>query len=363
MNTLPSSEVLLLGPGPSPVSARVHAALSAPSRSHLDAEFMAVLDDVRTRVGRVFGAPDGSVASAVSGTGTSGMETVVANLTEPGMCVLVVVTGYFGERLAQMFERYGAAVTRLQVPWGRAVDPESVAHELRDGQFQMVGIVHVETSTGVVNPIAAVAAIAHQHDALCVVDAVTSLGAMPFDASKDGIDAAYSCSQKGLGAPSGLAPVMFAPTALARRVRCRSFYFDLELLEAYWVGRKYHHTMSSPLLFALHTALCETEEEGLEARWQRHEQHHQRFAAGLAQRGWSLLPEPTTRAWSLNAVRIPDGVDDAVVRRRLLTEHRIEIGAGLGPLAGKVWRVGLMGAGSTAANVDAVLNALTEATR
>lgn len=363
MSVLPSSEVLLLGPGPSPVSPRVREALSAPSRSHLDPEFMAVLDDVRAQLGRVFRAPAGSLSSAVSGTGTSGMETVVANLTEPGMCVLVIVTGYFGERLAQMFERYGAAVERLQVEWGRAVDPAAVAHAMHDGQFSHVGLVHVETSTGVVNPVAEIAAIAHANDALLVLDAVTSLGAMPLDAAASGVDAAYSCSQKGLGAPSGLAPVMFAPSALARRVRCRSFYFDVDLLEAYWVGRKYHHTMSSPLLFALHTALSETETEGLDARWQRHERHHQRLVAGLDARGWSLLPEPAARAWSLNAVRIPAGVDDAAVRRRLLAEHRIEIGAGLGPLAGKVWRVGVMGAGSTAENVDAVLTALDKVTR
>lgn len=363
MSMLPSSEVLLLGPGPSPVSPRVRDALGAPSRSHLDPEFMAMLDDVRARLGRIFHVPAGAITSAVSGTGTAGMETVVANLTEPGMCVLVVVTGYFGERLAQMFERYGAAVERLQVEWGRAVDPAVVAHALRDGQFHLVGLVHVETSTGVVNPVAEIAALAHGHDALCVLDAVTSLGAMPLDVAASGVDAVYSCSQKGLGAPSGLAPVMFAPSALARRVRCRSFYFDLDLLEAYWVGRKYHHTMSAPLLFALHTALCETEDEGLAARWQRHERNHQRFAAGLEARGWSLLPERAARAWSLNAVRIPTGVDDAAVRRRLLSEHRIEIGAGLGPLAGKIWRVGLMGAGSTSENVDAVLSALDTVTR
>jgi alanine-glyoxylate transaminase/serine-glyoxylate transaminase/serine-pyruvate transaminase len=324
---------------------------------------MAILDDVRAQLGRVFHAPADSIVSAVSGTGTSGMETVVANLTEPGMCVLVVVTGYFGERLAQMFERYGAAVERLQVEWGRAVDPAAVAHALRDGQFHAVGLVHVETSTGVVNPVTEIAALAHEYDALCVLDAVTSLGAMPLDVAASGVDAAYSCSQKGLGAPSGLAPVMFAPSALARRVRCRSFYFDLELLEAYWVHRKYHHTMSAPLLFALHTALCETEEEGLEPRWQRHRRNHQQFADGLAARGWSLLPESAARAWSLNAVRIPAGADDGAVRRRLLAEHHIEIGAGLGPLAGKVWRVGLMGAGSTSANVEAVLSALSEVTR
>ena len=363
MSVLPSTEVLLLGPGPSPVSPRVGAALGAPARSHLDPEFMAILDDARARLARVFRAPAGAIASAVSGTGTSGMETVVANFTETGMCVLVVVTGYFGERLAQMFERYGAAVERLRVQWGRAVDPAAVAYAMRDGQFDIVGWVHVETSTGVVNPLAEIAAIAHEHNALCVVDAVTSLGAMPFDAAASGIDAAYSCSQKGLGAPSGLAPVMFAPSALARRVRCRSFYFDLDLLESYWIGRKYHHTMSAPLLFALDAALCETEEEGLDARWQRHERHHLKFAAGLAARGWSLLPEPAARAWSLNAVRVPEGADEAAVRRRLLAEHRIEIGAGLGPLAGQIWRVGLMGAGSTEANVTAVLTALDEVTR
>ncbi len=360
---LPSHEVLLLGPGPSPVSARVRDAMAAPARSHLDPEFMAILDDVRAQLGRTFRAPEGSLVSAVSGTGTAGMETVVANLTETGMCALVIVTGYFGERLAQMLERYGAAVERLHVEWGRAVDPADVAHALRDGQFNMVGLVHVETSTGVVNPVAEIAALARAHEALCVVDAVTSLGAMPFDAAASGVDAAYSCSQKGLGAPSGLAPVMFAPTAMARRVKCRSFYFDLSLLQAYWIDRKYHHTMSAPLLFAVHTALSEIEAEGLPARWQRHERNHQRFAAGLGARGWSLLPEPAARAWSLNAVRIPPGADDAAVRRRLLSEHHIEIGAGLGPLAGKVWRVGLMGAGSTDENVDRLLSALDEVTR
>jgi alanine-glyoxylate transaminase/serine-glyoxylate transaminase/serine-pyruvate transaminase len=363
MSVLPSSEILLLGPGPSPVSPRVRESLAAPARSHLDPEFMALLDDLRARLGRVFRAPAGALTSAVSGTGTSGIETVVSNLTEPGVCALVIVTGYFGERLAQMFERYGAAVERLQVEWGKAVDPAAVAHALRDGQFNFVGVVHVETSTGVVNPVADIAALAHAHDALCVVDAVTSLGAMPLDAAAWGVDAAYSCSQKGLGAPSGLAPVMFAPSALARRVPCRSFYFDLALLESYWVGRKYHHTMSAPLLYALHTALSETEEEGLEARWQRHERNHQRFVAGLDARGWSLLPEAGARSWSLNAVRIPAGVDDGAVRKRLLSEHRIEIGAGLGPLAGKVFRIGLMGAGSTEANVDTLLAALAEATR
>ena len=186
---------------------------------------------------------------------------------------------------------------------------------------------------------------------------------MPLDAAAWGVDALYSCSQKGLGAPSGLAPVMFAPSAIVHRVRCRSFYFDIELLEAYWVSRKYHHTMSSPLLCALHAALGEIDAEGLDTRWARHERHHRQLATALASRGWSFLPDAASRAWSLNAVRVPDGVDDANVRRRLLTEHRIEIGAGLGPLAGQIWRIGLMGAGSTAENVSTLMTALDEVAR
>ncbi len=365
MSALPESEILLLGPGPSLVSPRVRAALSAPSRSHLDPEFMAVLDDVRATLARIFGAPAGSIAAPISGTGTAGMEAVVANLAEPGKRALVIVTGYFGDRLAQMFERYGATVERVNVEWGRAAEPARVADALAKAQshYDLVAAVHVETSTGVVNPIREVAALAHEHDALMIVDAVTSVGAMPFDAKADGVDACYTCSQKGLGAPSGLAPVLFTPRALARKVKCRSFYFDLDLLDAYWSGRRYHHTMSAPLLWALHAALVEVETEGLGVRHERHLANHRLLAIGLEAMGWSLLPSPNDRAWSLNAVNVPQGVDDAAVRKRLLAEKRIEIGAGLGPLAGKIFRVGLMGAGSTEANVDLVLSALDEASR
>lgn len=361
--SIPQSEILLLGPGPSPISASVRAALSAPSRSHLDPEFMAVLDDVRAKLARVFGAPDGSIAAPISGTGTSGMETVVANLVEPGKRALVVVTGYFGDRLAQMFERYGARVERLNVEWGHAAQPAEVDDALAQGHFDLVAMVHVETSTGVVNPIREIGALARKHDALFVVDAVTSIGAMPFDAIDDHVDACYTCSQKGLGAPSGLAPVLFTPRALARKVKSRSFYFDLDLLDAYWSGRKYHHTMSAPLLWALHAALSEVEAETLGVRHDRHLANHRRLALGLEAMGWSLLPEASDRAWSLNAVNVPAGVDDAAVRKALLTQKRIEIGAGLGPLAGKIFRVGLMGAGSTQGNVDLVLSALNEVSR
>jgi alanine-glyoxylate transaminase/serine-glyoxylate transaminase/serine-pyruvate transaminase len=262
-----------------------------------------------------------------------------------------------------MFERYGAAVQRLNVTWGQSAEPSAIARELRRGKFDFVAAVHVETSTGVVNPIREIGAAAREHDALFIVDAVTSVGAMPFDASADFVDACYTCSQKGLGAPSGLAPVMFSPRALARKVKCRSFYFDLELIDAYWSGRKYHHTMSAPLLWALYAALGEVEAEGLGARWSRHLKNHRRLAIGLEAIGWSLLPSPSDRAWSLNAVNVPSGVDEAAVRNGLLTQKRIEIGAGLGPLAGKVFRVGLMGAGSTAGNVDLLLASFGEVKR
>jgi len=324
---------------------------------------MAVLDDVRAKLARVFGAPDGSIAGPISGTGTSGMETVVANLCEPGKRALVIVTGYFGDRLAQMFERYGAQVERMNVEWGKSVDPAAVERLMIGNWFDIVAAVHVETSTGVVNPIREVGAIARKQDALFVVDAVTSVGAMPFDAAADFVDACYTCSQKGLGAPSGLAPVMFSPRALARKVKCRSFYFDLDLIDAYWSARKYHHTMSAPLLWALHAALGEVEAEGLGARWSRHLKNHRRLAVGLEAIDWSLLPAPNDRAWSLNAINVPAGVDEAAVRKGLLTKKRIEIGAGLGPLAGKVFRVGLMGAGSTGENVELLLGAFAEVKR
>lgn len=326
-------------------------AMSRPVLSHLDPDMMAVLDDVRQRLAGTFGAGDGAFTFAVSGTGTAGMETAVANVTTPGARVLVVVTGYFGDRLAQMFERYGASVVRVDVEWGRACDPAAVERALATAPADIVAIVHAETSTGVVNPVDAVCRIAHEHGALTVVDAVTSLGAIPLHVSHSGIDVCYSCSQKGLGAPSGLAPIAFSARALERRASSRSFYLDVSLLEDYWVRRKYHHTLSAPLMFALHEALAAVQEEGLEARWARHERHHLALAAGLDALGLSLLPPVGERLWSLNAVRVPDGVDEAAVRRQLLQEFNVEIGAGLGPLAGRVWRVGLMGSGSTLSNV------------
>jgi alanine-glyoxylate transaminase/serine-glyoxylate transaminase/serine-pyruvate transaminase len=335
-------------------------AMAAPTISHLDPLMVALLDDVRARLLRLFRAPEGSFAFAVSGTGTSGMETAVANLVREGTRVLVVVTGYFGDRLAQMCERYGAAVTRLEVEWGRACEPEVLRRALDSSRAacEIVAMVHAETSTGVLNPIDRLLPLVRERNALSIVDAVTSFGGHPLDVGAWGIDVCYSCTQKCLSAPSGLAPIVFGPRALERRVPCRSFYLDLALLQDYWLNRKYHHTMSSTLVCALDEALASVEEEGLELRWARHERNHRRFVEGLGTLGISVLPPEGERLWTLNAVRVPDGVNDAGVRKHLLDEFNIEIGAGLGPLAGKIWRVGLMGVSSSPRLITLLLGAL-----
>ncbi len=374
---------LLLGPGPSPVAPRVMRAMAAPVLSHLDPAMMAILDDIRSRLSAAFKAADGSLSLAISGTGTSGMEAAVANLTRPGTRAVAVVSGYFGDRLAQMLRRHGATVTRVDVEWGRACDPAALEAALADGA-DLVTMVHAETSTGVLNPVGDMCKAASARGAMTIVDAVTSLGAHPVDAAGWGADVVYSCTQKGLGAPSGLAPIVFSRRARDFRLKAeaasgtanatgrqeesrgfrlqaeepRSFYFDLKLLEDYWVSRKYHHTISAPLIYALREALVAVAEEGLEARWERHRVNHLALADALGGLGLSLLPPPAERLWSLNAVAVPRGVDEAGVRKRLLDEHGIEIGAGLGPLAGRIWRVGLMGSGSTPDNINRLMEAL-----
>ena len=250
MTTLPTSERLLLGPGPSMISPRVMRALAAPVLGHLDPDLMAMMDETRGQLRALFRAPEGSFVFAVSGTGTSGLEAAVANLVQDGTRVLAVVTGYFGDRLASVCERYGGRVTRLDAEWGRACNPQRVRDALSREGADIVCVVHAETSTGVRNPVQEISAAAHDAGALAVVDAVTSLGGHPLEMEGWGIDAAYSCTQKCVGAPSGLAPVAFAPSALARRVKCRSFYLDLGLLEDYWVRRspttRSRHLWSTP---------------------------------------------------------------------------------------------------------------------
>jgi alanine-glyoxylate transaminase/serine-glyoxylate transaminase/serine-pyruvate transaminase len=341
-------------------------AMATPVYGHLDPDFIPLLDDVRERLKRLFQAPEGSFTFAMSGTGTSGMEATISNLVREGTRVLTVVTGYFGEQLAEMCRRYGAIVSRVDVEWGRAVDPEAVRpvlHASGAGAIDIVACVHAETSTGVLNPIREIAALAREHDALTLVDAVTSLGGHPLDVKGWGLDAVYSCTQKCIGAPSGMAPIAWTPTAQSRRVASRSFYLDIGLLEDYWIRRKYHHTLSSTLVYALREALVALEEEGLQNRWDRHCRHHLALVRGLEAMGLQLLPPAAERLWSLNAVRVPPGIDEAAIRRALLTEFSIEIGGGLGQLAGKIWRVGLMGSSSTRPLVLLFLGALEHVLR
>ena len=378
-----AAERLLLGPGPSPVADRIMRAMAAPVLSHLDPAMTANLDEIRSRLADTFRTDAGAFSFAVSGTGTSGMETAVANLTRPGTRAIALVNGYFGDRLAQMLSRYGAAVTRVESEWGRAIDPSQLERALGDGA-DVVTMVHAETSTGVLNPVRELCALASAKGTMTIVDTVTSLGAHPVEVARWGADAVYSCTQKGLGAPSGLAPITFSKRARDFRLKAeatgsaaadeprgfrlqaedqRSFYFDLKLLEDYWVNRKYHHTISAPLVYALREALAAIDEEGLETRWERHRANHLALADALAAIGLDLLPPPGERSWSLNAVKVPDGIDEARVRRQLLDDHGIEIGAGLGPLAGRIWRVGLMGSGSTRENIDRLIAALQSTTR
>ena len=344
---LPSTERILLGPGPSLIAPRVMRALGAPVLSHLDPEFVPLLDDVRISLRRVFKADEQSLTLATSGTGTSAMEAAVANVVSEGTRAVVVVTGYFGDRLVQIMERYGATVRRVDVEWGRAVDPALLRAELKKEGADVVGIVHAETSTGVLNPAKDLAAVAREHGALTIMDAVTSLGGHELELAEWGIDVAYSCSQKCIGAPSGMSPIAIAGPARERMVKCRSFYLDLQLLEDYWTSRKYHHTLSTSLIYALREALQMVEEEGLVARQARHRKHHEALVAGVEAMGLCLVPPAGERLWTLNTVRAPQGVDEAAVRRTLLSMFNLEVGAGLGPLAGKIWRVGLMGASST----------------
>ncbi len=362
MHKLPRTERILLGPGPSMMAPRVMRALAAPMLSCLDPAFTPIMDEVRHGLRKLFRADANAFTIAISGTGTSAMEAAVANTVRDGSRVAVIVTGYFGDRLAQICERYGARVRRIEGEWGRACDPQRLRDALGADGAEIVAFVHAETSTGVRNPARELAAVAREHGATTIADTVTSLGGEALEMERWGIDVAYSCTQKCIGAPSGLGPIAFSGAVretLARAgMKSRSFYFDLKLLEDYWINRKYHHTMSASLIYALREALLMIDDEGLEERWARHERHHHAFVAGIEAMGLSLLPPPSERLWGLNAVRVPKGVDDASVRRMLLEKFNIEIGFGLGPLAGRIWRVGLMGASSTPQTLVALLGAL-----
>jgi alanine-glyoxylate transaminase/serine-glyoxylate transaminase/serine-pyruvate transaminase len=361
-------ERLLLGPGPSQVHPRVLRAMSAPLLGHLDPAFVQMMEEVKDLLRVVF-ATTNPLTIPISGTGSAGMEACLVNLLEPGDEFVVGVNGVFGTRMAEVAERAGALVRRVEAPWGRIIRPEQIAAALANTtKPKLVAVVHAETSTGAWQPLPEIARLAHDHGALMLADCVTSLGGAPVLIDEWGIDAAYSGTQKCLSCPPGLSPVTFGPRAVdvvkTRKTKVQSWYLDLSLLAQYWgEERVYHHTAPISMNYALREALRLVVEEGLEARFARHRANHAALAAGLAAIGLELAAEPGHRLPMLNAVTVPDGVDEGRVRGRLLKEHGIEIGGGLGPMKGKVWRIGLMGESSRRAHVLTVLAALDDALR
>jgi alanine-glyoxylate transaminase/serine-glyoxylate transaminase/serine-pyruvate transaminase len=354
-------ERLLLGPGPSPVPASVLAALGRATIGHLDPEFLRVMDEVRAMLRAVFETESEHVY-CMSGTGSAGMETVMVNLVEPGTRALVGVCGVFGGRMAEVARRAGADVTEVRGEWGRAITVEAFRTAAQGQRFDLLCAVHAETSTGVLQPLEPLRELADDLGALLVVDAVTSLGGVPVRMDARRLDAVYSGTQKCLSCPPGLSPLALSERAaerLRRRTRpVQSWYLDLSLIAQYW-GREraYHHTAPINMIYGLHEALRLVLDEG-DARFERHRRVSAALAAGLEAMGLELLVPKEERLPPLTAVRIPEGVDDGAVRAALLREHGIEIGGGLGPLKGRVWRIGLMGAGATNENVDQVLAAL-----
>ncbi|MBL8038671.1 MAG: alanine--glyoxylate aminotransferase family protein [Nitrospira sp.] len=357
---------LLLGPGPSAVHPRVLRAMSTPLIGHLDPLFLAVMNDIQTLLRRVF-VTTHPFTIAVSGTGSAGMEATIVNIVEPGDRVAVGVNGVFGTRLATIIERCGGNTIPIEVPWGQVIEPDSIAAMLQQsGPVKAVVLVHAETSTGAWQPVEPIGALCRQHNALLIVDAVTSLGGMPVEVDRWGIDVCYSATQKCLSCPPGLAPLTLSDRALSvvktRRSPCHSWYLDLSLIADYWAeqSRAYHHTAPISMIYALREALRLVEEEGLPTRFARHQLNSRALAAGLMALGFNPLPPPDRRLPTLVCVTIPSHIDEAAVRAELLRRFGIEIGGGLGPLKGKVWRIGLMGESSTEANVLTLLNALEE---
>jgi alanine-glyoxylate transaminase / serine-glyoxylate transaminase / serine-pyruvate transaminase len=352
----------LLGPGPSPVSPRVLQALSLPVVGHLDPKFLDLMDQSMAMLREVFQTKN-RLALPMSGTGSAGMETCFVNLVEPGDAVLIGVNGVFGTRMVDVARRCGAQVDTVEAEWGSALDPQSFKGALGKKQYKLVALVHAETSTGVLQPLDDIARLVREHGALLLVDAVTSLGGAPVQIDELGIDACYSCSQKCLGCPPGLSPVTLSDRAVEvvrkRKTKVQSWYLDLSMIEKYWGNeRLYHHTAPISMNYALHEGLRIVLEEGLEAAWQRHLQVHEAFIREMRKLEIEPAVTESIRAPMINAIKIPDGADDAKIRQRLYDEFNIEIGAGLGPLRGKIWRVGLMGHGAREENVEILSKAL-----
>jgi alanine-glyoxylate transaminase / serine-glyoxylate transaminase / serine-pyruvate transaminase len=355
---------VLMGPGPSDVHPRVLAAMARPTIGHLDPEFVRMMDELKDLLRYAF-QTENQVTFPVSGPGSVGMETCFVNLVEPGDKVVVCRNGAFGGRQLENVERTGGVPVVVDDDWGTPVSLSKLEDALdANADARIVSFVHAETSTGVRSDAADIAALAHAHGALVIADTVTSLGGIPVLVDEWGLDAVYSGSQKCLSCTPGLSPVTFSEGALdkvrARKTKCQSWFMDLNLELPYWEGgaRTYHHTAPINPLYGLHESLLMLVEEGLEAAWRRHADLHAALVAGLEGLGMSLLVEPEYRLPQLNAVCVPDGVDEAWVRREALARYDLELGAGLGALAGRIWRVGLMGTSCTQANVDLCLDVL-----
>jgi alanine-glyoxylate transaminase/serine-glyoxylate transaminase/serine-pyruvate transaminase len=365
-NLLPDvEEVLLMGPGPSTIHKSVYEALSVSCLGHLDPYFIQIMDTVKQQIQQAFQTSN-RLSLPMSGTGSAGMETSFVNFIDKGDPVLVLINGVFGMRMKDVAERLGAEVDSLEFEWGTPVILEQVKEALDKKDYKMLAIVHAETSTGVANPVEEVGSLLQGSETLYLVDAVTSFGGMEVAVDKWGIDIIYSGTQKCLSCPPGIAPVSFSDRAvehlLKRKTKVPNWYLDLSMIVNYWEGQKraYHHTAPINMIYALHQALYNLLEEGLEHAFTRHLENHKKLVAGLEGLGLKMFVDASCRLPMLNAVVVPQGVDEAAVRSRLRLDHKIEIGAGLGPMAGKVWRIGLMGETCRPEHVDRFLGALKE---
>ena len=356
-------ETLLMGPGPSCVPPQVYEALTTATIGHLDPAFIGIMDEIKAMLKQMF-QTENEVTIPISGTGSAGMETCFVNLVEPDDRLLVLINGVFGMRMQDVATRLSAEVDTLEFEWGTAVDMDAVKAKLDGATYDIVAVVHAETSTGVCNPIDQIGALVKDTDALFLVDTVTSLGGIPVKIDEWGIDAVYSGTQKCLSCPPGLSPVSFSQRAvdklMNRKTKVPNWYLDLSMIVNYWQGatRAYHHTAPINMLYALYAALKCVLDEGMDSVFARHQAAHEQLKAGLAELGIEFLVKEGSRLPMLNAVKIPEGVDEASIRMALLKKRQIEIGAGLGPLAGQIWRIGLMGHTARAENVERLLTAL-----
>ncbi len=363
--TLAPPRRYLFGPGPSMVHPHVYEALSKPIVGHLDPYFIQVMGDVQQLLKPAFGTSDGATL-VISGTGSAGMEAAVTNFVEPGAKFAVFANGYFSDRLTEMAKRNGANIVRFEKPWGETYTDDEAKDFIQRERPKAVAYVHAETSTGALQPGHAICAAAHEVGALVIADCVTSLGGVPVEFDRTGIDIAYSCTQKGLSCPPGLSPMAMSPRAMewlrARTTPSRSWYLDLKLIHDYsTVSHRYHHTAPISMFYALREALLVIADEGIENRWERHRRCHKSFVKGIEAMGLSLfVPEPH-RIATLNTVRVPDGIDEAKVRKHLLDGPGIEIAGGFGPLAGKIFRIGVMGPLATEDNVQFFLTEFKKA--